>query len=145
MKEETDQAVEVLKAEGCSGTPGGGRYVILRLTVQSDTILDCSFESNGCPAAHTAVGGLVAFIMGRRLDQAALLDPKDLLILIGGLPDGKGYYASMAIEALRDAIDTLPLVPMSRVAEGEGLGMGGRNPHSLTHPFSGSQGSGPQR
>ena len=108
MKEETDQAVDVLKAEGCSGTPGGGRYVILRLTVQSDRILECSFESNGCPAAHTAVGGLVAFIKGRKLEQAHLLDPQDLLVLIGGLPDGKGYYATMAIEALRDALDSLP-------------------------------------
>ena len=110
MKEESDQAVDVLKAEGCSGTPGGGRYVILRITVRSDTILDCSFESNGCPAAHTAVGGLVAFIKGRRLEQAALLDSQDLLILIGGLPDGKGYYATMAIEALRDALEAIPVM-----------------------------------
>ena len=98
---------KLLKAEGCSGSPGGGRYVILRLSVHGNTIVDCSFESNGCPAAHTAVGGLVAFIKGRKLEQAALLDPEDLLVLIGGLPDGKGYYATMAIEALRDALDAL--------------------------------------
>jgi NifU-like protein involved in Fe-S cluster formation len=107
------EQTELTNAEGCSGSPGGGRYVILRLSVQEGTILDCSFESNGCPAAHTAVGGLVAFLKGRTLEQAGRLEAGDLLILIGGLPDGKGYYASMAVEALQDALSKFSAPPTS--------------------------------
>ena len=97
------------EVEGCCGSRGGGRYVILRLSVRADTIVDISFESNGCPSAHQAVGGLAAFLKDRKLEQARRLDPPDLLVLIGGLPDGKGYYADMAVDALRDAIEHLDL------------------------------------
>ncbi len=108
----TDRPV-VLEVEGASGTRGGGRYVILRLFVADGHIQDCSFESNGCPFAHLAVGGLVTFIKGRRPEQAALVDPTDLLLLIGGLPDGKGYYADMAVEALQNAVAKLNALSLS--------------------------------
>lgn len=93
---------------GQSGDPGGGRYVVLRLLVKHQTICDCSFETNGCPVAHLAVGGLATFLKDRRIDQASRLDPSDLLVLIGGLPEGKGYYADMAVEALKDALSKIP-------------------------------------
>jgi NifU-like protein involved in Fe-S cluster formation len=94
----------VVEVEGCSGTPGGGRYIVLRLQIADATIQDCSFETNGCPHAHKAVGGMVAFLKNRKVEQASRLESDDLLVLIGGLPDGKGYYASMAVEALQEAL-----------------------------------------
>lgn len=103
-------AETIFEAEGCSGTPGGGRYIVLRLFVSADTIRDCSFESNGCPHAHRAVGGMMAFLKNRKVEQASRLEANDLLILIGGLPDGKGYYASMAVEALQDALAKVGVV-----------------------------------
>jgi len=108
MQETSTNADHIQEVEGASGTSGGGRYVILRLHVLGDTIKDCSFESNGCPAAHQAVGGIAAFLKNRKVEHAARLEPQDLLILIGGLPDGKGYYADMAVEALRSALSLLP-------------------------------------
>ena len=114
MEEVRDQATGLFQAQGCAGTPGGGRYIILKLLIDGGRVTDCSFESNGCPAAHTAVGGLVAFLKGRTIEQASRLEANDLLILIGGLPDGKGYYASMAVEALQDALSNLGPVPADR-------------------------------
>ena len=83
---------------------GGVGYVRLGLTILENRIVFATWESNGCPAAHKASNGLATFLRGRTLEQASKIDPDDLLVLIGGLPDGKGHYAAIAVEALRDAL-----------------------------------------
>lgn len=93
-----------MNLEGCSGSPGGGPYVILRLTVDGGRVLMADFETNGCPAAQMAACGLATFAKGRTLEQLEKLEGNDLLVLIGALPEGKGFYADMAIEALAQAI-----------------------------------------
>jgi NifU-like protein involved in Fe-S cluster formation len=83
--------------------------VIIRLAVQDDKIVDSTFRCNGCSYAHLVVGGLAKLVKGRTFEQASLIEPKDLLLLVGGVPEGKEYYAAMAVEALREAL--APLQP----------------------------------
>ncbi len=92
--------------EGTAGDPGGGPYVTLRLTLRNDMVVAAGWESNGCPAAQTAACGMAAFAKGRTTQQLARLDASDLLALIGGLPDGKGHYADLAIDALKRAFES---------------------------------------
>lgn len=92
--------------QGTSGDPGGGPYITLRLTEESGRILKVDFDTNGCPAAQAAACGLAAFAKGRTLEQLSRLETADLILMIGGLPDGKGHYAQMAVEAVQKALGT---------------------------------------
>jgi NifU-like protein involved in Fe-S cluster formation len=89
---------------GKANGPGGAGFVRLHLIVDGDRIAFATWESNGCPAAHKASNGLATFLRGRTLEQASKIDPDDLLIFIGCLPDGKGQYATVAVDALKDAL-----------------------------------------
>ena len=96
---------KVIEITGASGTPGSGRYIVVTVSLTGQRIEDLTFETNGCPAATAAACGLTTFLKGREVSQALSLEPRDLLLLIGGLPEGKGYYAAMAVEALRKALN----------------------------------------
>lgn len=90
--------------QGRSGSPEGGPYVLLSLEVINDTIVETHWETNGCPAAQKSACGLAAFLKGRTLQQASRMDADALTLLIGGLPEGKGHYAELAVSALKIAV-----------------------------------------
>jgi len=49
-----------------------------------------------------AIGGaLSALAEGRTIAQISLLEPEELVRFLGGLPEGKEYYADLAISAIR--------------------------------------------
>ncbi|MCW5944041.1 MAG: iron-sulfur cluster assembly scaffold protein [Fimbriimonadaceae bacterium] len=89
---------------GQVGMPGCGPYVDLWLRIDGDTISRASYRTYGCPAA-VACASLVAEILhGWSVGQARALEARDIEVLLGGLPEGKGHCPEMAIEALRDAL-----------------------------------------
>ena len=102
-------AFDLQEVEGSSGTPGGGRYVLIRLAVRGDTIIEASYRCNGCAYAHQLARGLTTFLKGRTLNQAALLEAHDILAIAGPVPDGKDYYAGMIVEALTSALANFTL------------------------------------
>ena len=85
---------------GESNTPGEGPYVQIWLIVKGDVIQQAAFKSPGCPSSTACGGVLCALITGRSLEAALKLEMKDLLALVGELPEGKGHYAERAIKAL---------------------------------------------
>ena len=48
---------------------------------------------------------LCDLVRGRTTAQALLVTGEDLRIILGGLPEGKGHFADMAVEALRRALE----------------------------------------
>lgn len=88
---------------GVAGTPGDGPYIRLWLEVEGDTIKGASYECNGCPSSISAAGMLCRVVTGRSLEEISQMTPKDLLAILGGLPEGKEYYAELAIQALHNA------------------------------------------
>lgn len=102
--ETTKQRLESTRIEGKSGTPGDGPYVLLWLDVCNGRVIDGDYDTNGCPVAQRTAMGLMAFIRGRTCEQISLLSGDDLALLLGGLPEGKGHYADLAIEALKSAL-----------------------------------------
>ena len=102
----------IREAEGTSGTPGGGRYVMMRAAVQGSDILEASYRCNGCAYAHQLARGASAFLKNRTVDQALELDANDILTLFGPVPEGKEYYAQMIIDALKSALERLSDLPI---------------------------------
>jgi NifU-like protein involved in Fe-S cluster formation len=90
--------------QGIAGTPGEGPYLILTLRLEGENILDAAYQTYGCPAAM-ASGSITAQILrNRTVQQALLVTAKDIDLLLGGLPEGKGHCAQLAVDALQDAL-----------------------------------------
>lgn len=89
---------------GVGGTPGEGPYIRLHLIVSVGIIRRASYECNGCPSSIAASSVVAQILTGRTLTQASELESKDVLLILGGLPEGKEYYAEMAVTALKNAL-----------------------------------------
>lgn len=89
---------------GHGGTPGDGPYISLFLICQDSQIIRAQFESNGCPSSVACGGLLTKILLGRTLDQARKITGEDILKILGGLPEGKEYYADMAAQALQNCV-----------------------------------------
>ncbi len=89
---------------GLAGTPGDGPYVKIWLRTDDDKILKASYDTNGCPSSIGCSSALCELAIGRDMNNMKLLEPRELELFLGGLPEGKGYYAALAINALRSAM-----------------------------------------
>jgi len=90
---------------GLAGVPGDGPFVKLWFKTDEDTILKATYDTNGCPSSIGCASSLCELCVGRKMEKMLLLEPRELELFLGGLPEGKGYYAELAISALRDALE----------------------------------------
>lgn len=88
---------------GVSGVPGDGPYVEIWLVIEKGTIRDAAFRSPGCPSSTAAGSMLCDLARGRSVATIEGLTGTDLLVVLGGLPEGKESYAEMAVGALKNA------------------------------------------
>lgn len=89
---------------GVGGIPGDGPYVRLYLEISQGCIHKATYECNGCPSS-VAAGNMAAHLLtGRSVEKALLITPRDILLVLGGLPEGKEYYAELAAQAIQSAI-----------------------------------------
>ena len=90
---------------GVSGTPGGGRYIKIHLKVEDGKIADAKWESNGCPASMSCASAVCLLACGKVVEFSDKICEKDVILILGGLPEGKEDMARMAVEALRKATE----------------------------------------
>lgn len=86
---------------GVAGSPGGGPYVQIWLKVEGDLIAKAQYETNGCPSSVACASMLCELAMGREIEKVKTLEPKELILILGGLPEGKESYASLTVEAIK--------------------------------------------
>jgi tRNA-specific 2-thiouridylase len=90
-----------------SGSAGGapcGDLIQIRIVVDGDRIADAGFEASGCGAAQAAGSAVVELIAGRPLLDAARLTAQDVSNELGGLSPGKIHAATLAADALHQAV-----------------------------------------
>ncbi len=90
---------------GTVGEVGGGPYMILELDISDDgRVRGAAYQTFGCPSAM-ACGSLVCHIaQGKHVEHLDCITKSDILIVLGGLPEGKDYCADLAIGSLQLAI-----------------------------------------
>lgn len=92
---------------GTVGEPGEGPFTSIWLSVVDRRIARAAYKTHGCPSSVAAASMTAQLVTGRSLEEAALLTRDDLILVLGGLPEGKGHFADFAISALNAAlIDT---------------------------------------
>ena len=90
---------------GQHGDVGGGPYMIFELVIHDPVIVEAAYQTYGCPVAIGCGGLLTETIKGMDVDKAKSIEKKDLLLLVGGVPEGKEYCAELAINAMRNALE----------------------------------------
>jgi NifU-like protein involved in Fe-S cluster formation len=85
---------------GQAGDPGGGPYVLLWFIVEGQQIKQGSYQTYGCPAAVACASFAAEFLAGKTIQQALAMDAKDISLLLGGLPEGKGHCPALVVTVL---------------------------------------------
>ena len=95
---------------GEDGVKGEGPYCRIWLRIVDEAIEEASFECNGCPSMIASASQISELVTGRTVSKAMLMEPHDLLLILGGLPEGKEACADRTVHALKKALAT-PLRP----------------------------------
>ncbi len=97
-------AVEMPDGKGSDANPSCGDRTTITLRVSEGRVSEARFRTFGCTAAIAAASALTELVTGRPLEEAACLEPADVLRALGGLPQRKEACALMAVGALRAAL-----------------------------------------
>jgi len=79
----------------------------LTIRVARARLTDARVKAQGCPPTIAAASALTELIIGRSIAELQSLTRKDVVECLGRLPAAKMHCASLAIEALRAAIDDI--------------------------------------
>jgi nitrogen fixation NifU-like protein len=89
------------------GPCGDTMEIYLRLDkVGSDEtiIRDISFVTDGCGPSVACGSMLTTMVKGKMLEEADMIESRDLLIALGGLPQENAHCAFLAVHTLQEAI-----------------------------------------
>jgi nitrogen fixation NifU-like protein len=96
--------LEAATHQATVGVPGDGPYLILWFRVEQGTIVQAAYQTYGCPAAVASGSLLAELAVGRSPKTLLSLTPREVMLLLGGLPEGKEACAERAIQALHGAL-----------------------------------------
>jgi nitrogen fixation NifU-like protein len=99
-------AGEIADADGIGevGNPSCGDVMKLYIKVADGKLVDVKFKTFGCAAAIATSSAATELVIGKSLDEAALLTKEDVANALNGLPPEKMSCSNLAPDAIRAAI-----------------------------------------
>ncbi|MBN1761560.1 MAG: iron-sulfur cluster assembly scaffold protein [Methanomicrobia archaeon] len=97
---------ELKNPDGAASITGPcGDTVQIHLAVKGDTIVASKFITDGC-GASTACGSVITELAkGKTVEEASRIQDKDVLSVLGGLPEDNIHCALLAANTLRAALE----------------------------------------
>jgi NifU-like protein involved in Fe-S cluster formation len=99
--------MESPSAVGRANLGGQPPEVIVYLQVTGDAVLRATFEAHGCGYTIACCSVLTEMIAGKSLEFCRTLTPAAILAELGEVPAHRQFCATLAVEALQDAVATL--------------------------------------
>lgn len=93
-------------AIGEGTNPVCGDRLKLFLRVQNGRVEETGFLAYGCPPTLACGSALTELISGKTVVEIKEISRKDLVDAVGGLPSRKQHAAALAIETLRQAVES---------------------------------------
>jgi len=91
---------------GVAGAPGEGPYFKLWAKIVDSRVLRMTYDSFGC-ATSRAIGSAICQVAeDRNLADLEIINTSFLYALIGGVPEGKEYIATLAVSSLKQLMFT---------------------------------------
>ena len=90
---------------GVSGSPGDGPSMIIELRMESGRIAEARYQTYGCPTARACGALACKLLAGRTLEEAGRIEASDLVVILGGVPEGKSHCPKLTHEAISRAIE----------------------------------------
>ena len=97
-------SLPTVSARGKVGEPGQGHFMIVELMGSPSRIDAAAFQTYSCPNAIACGQFITSWIVGRPATDIDRMTADDLMKVLGGLPLGKEYCATLAVNALQQAI-----------------------------------------
>lgn len=84
----------------------GGRppFVTLYLKIAGSRVAHASFEAQGCGFTIACCSALILRVEDRPVGECRTLTPEVIIGDLGGLPETRKFCATLAVEALHDAL-----------------------------------------
>ena len=84
---------------------GDQMLVVIKVDRDKGSVRECKWKTYGCASAIASTSMLSEIVIGKTLDEAYKLSPKDIAKELGGLPEHKIHCSVLGDKALRAAID----------------------------------------
>jgi nitrogen fixation NifU-like protein len=81
-----------------------GDTITIYLRIENDVVTRSRFETTGCGSSQVSGEVACEYAEGKTVEQAGMLDGKDVLETLGGLPEENEHCAYLAAETLREAV-----------------------------------------
>lgn len=89
---------------GLAGDPACGDYVKVYIKIEGELLVDIKYEVHGCPAAIATTSAFSELVKGRLLEEAELIDTREVMEALGGLPGEKVHCSCMVVDAFHSAV-----------------------------------------
>jgi NifU-like protein involved in Fe-S cluster formation len=93
---------------GHASLGGQPPFVSVYVKLAGGAVARCTFEAQGCGYTVACCSVLTELVAGRSIACCLLLTPGDIFRELGELPPHRRFCATLAIEALHDALRKLP-------------------------------------
>ena len=87
--------------------PACGDVLELTLKMAGERIGEIRFRARGCVASMACASALTELASGKSIAEVQKLRRDELLRVVGGLPPASEHASSLAMDALRTALDRL--------------------------------------
>ena len=95
----------VVDAQGRAvGVGSCGDSIEIALRLEGETIAEIGHVPRGCAYTVACASAVSSLAKGRSLDAALLLQPEDVELELGGLPEDHRHCARLAVNTLGEAI-----------------------------------------
>jgi nitrogen fixation NifU-like protein len=81
-----------------------GDSLTVYLKIEDDVVKKALFETTGCGSSQVSGEVACEYAEGKSVEEAGLIDGKDVLATLGGLPEENEHCAYLAAETLREAV-----------------------------------------